>query len=1031
MRISIRSMVVGFVLVSFCAVSVSGQDYGMFTDAADIGEFDQPSWSDRNPDNGLYMIECDAGGIGDGDFSTNDTFHFIYREISGSFAIAGSPLWYEYPGQCGLMVRQSLDDDSPFVFIQITDGVGADSNAIVGTWRSAKGAAGMPLDGEVDPGTDEFPTIRLERNGNTFDFLMLARRDRYRRFQRLLVQMTDPVYVGIAVTGSSSQGTYWEFQDVELEEYPVTVERKFPEPTLTPGATLSGVEVSAQAAAEGDAELVVTEEPPEGVSISNIAVTAGTYELDDEGNIVWTLSGGAGESKLTYDADLPDTDKQVLIFRGDFAYGSRQGGEIGGDMILPIPELAPGPQGPYNIRPTEEALPLSRTEEVFIEAERLYPQEEDLGWWLAIDPELPSGVYAMETGGDGALMVEVEVKEAATYYVYGQVRGEGGNSDSLFVDVWIDYMLTGDQEDIWDIGGAGTWGRAWAGERDITDKREWELEPGFYTFMFGEREDGGKLDWIAITADGTTRINTIESEEDLRTRPKFTPAGRVSVGDEPVHIEAENASPVSGFYIEKDEDVYSGYISMADVRGYDRQSNLTGDQMHFPIDVQQAGTYYIFAKVQAYSQAYDSFYIGIDGDVEYRDEDLFLFPEIYDQWIRTIVTTGEDRTPRAFELSAGDHTINWHAGDRRAQLDWIVITDDPNFDIQGFDDGGGPAVQPTPTPVPPTPTPTPQPATPTPTPPQELLAFGFDGATADAMGIDYSAATGFNVGRISGGTVPSGPDTDGHGLIMDTGGGEGTLAILRDAVAVGSGPVLIAVDAQSNGPGCSLALAALNSPIDGQLGYVTASEADVPVGQWRRLVLIYDPPSDSLQPGLQVTVSSGKAGVTAFFDNLVVKELPSVQATAVTLDGDGSFDSDVGSLMQNVNGDTGTVDTASQAGKVVLSLDSDDGAANIGLFASSLQGSFPQVLQATVSASLLSGSGGVTALVMTNGNGNVGAFVHNDALPSLSSPITVGGGFKTENPAFPILCVVQNGGPGVTSEVLVDNLQMVRVTGSF
>jgi len=848
------------------------------------------------------------------------------------------------------------------------------------------------------------------------------------RVKRILVQMTDPVYVGIAVTGSSSQGTYWEFQNVELEEYPVTVERKFPEPTLTPGSTMTGIEVTAQAAAGANADVEITEIPPKGSSVSNIQVTHGEYTQDDEGNIVWTLTGASGESKLTYDLALPDTDNQVAIFRGDFAYGERQGGETGGDMILPIPELAAGPQGPYNMRPIEEAFTLSQTEEIFIEAERMY-FNDDVGWGIAIDPEIPSGVYMMQNGGNGELMVDVEIQETGTYYIYGQVRGEGGNSDSLFTDVWIDYQLTA-EEDIWDIGSSQSWGRAWAEERNVTTKREWQLEAGFYTFMFGPREDGSKLDWIVITADGSTRINTIEGKEDFRTRPRFTPAGTVSVGDEPVLIEAEAATLVSGFFVEIDEEVYSRYIALPDVRGYTRDGVLTGDQIQFPIDVQQAGTYYIFAKVQAYSQTYDSFFVGIDGDIEYGDEDLFLFPEVYGEWVRTIVTSGEDRTPRAFELSAGEHVINWHAADRRAKMDWILITDDPDFDIQAFDDGGGPAVQATPTPVPPTPTPTPIPATPTPTPPQELLAFGFDGATVEDAGIDYSAATGMSIGRISVGSVPAGPDTDGHGLIMDVGAGEGTLAILRNAVAVGSGSVLISVDVQSNGAGCSVALAALNSPIDGQLGYATAGEADVPVGEWRQIVLLYDPPSDALQPGLQVTTPTGSPGVTVFFDNLVVKKVPAVGMESVTLDGDGTFDTGVDSLMKNVNSDTGTVDTASQPGKIVLSLDSHDGAANIGLFAGALQGRFPQVLRASVDASLLSGSGGVTALVITNGNGNVGAFVNNGNLQS-SSPLTVGGSFETENTAFPVLCVVQNGGPGVTSQVLIDNLKLERLTGTF
>ncbi len=317
--------------------------------------------------------------------------------------------------------------------------------------------------------------------------------------------------------------------------------------------------------------------------------------------------------------------------------------------------------------------------------------------------------------------------------------------------------------------------------------------------------------------------------------------------------------------------------------------------------------------------------------------------------------------------------------------------------------------------------------TPTPTPSPVLFSAGFDEATVEEAGIAYDAATGFSVGRISIGNVPTGDGTDGRGLILDTGPGEGTLAIMGSPVSVGTGVVLISVSVQSNGPGCSVALAALNSPIDGQLGYTVSSNVDVPVGEWRQLLLAYDPPSDALQPGVQVSVNSDQPGVSVSFDNLTVMELPALDLESVTLDADGAFETTDG-ILTNVNNDDGTVDFGSQAGEAVLSLTSGNTAANVGIFAGSLQGGFPHLLQAAVDARLVSGSGGVTALVMTNGNGNVGVFVNNSTLPST---ITIGGGFESENSAFPILGVVQNGGPGVTSSVAVDNLSIYRVTSGL
>lgn len=204
------------------------------------------------------------------------------------------------------------------------------------------------------------------------------------------------------------------------------------------------------------------------------------------------------------------------------------------------------------------------------------------------------------------------------------------------------------------------------------------------------------------------------------------------------------------------------------------------------------------------------------------------------------------------------------------------------------------------------------------------------------------------------------------------------------------------------------------------------------------MLLLYDAPNDAIQPGIQVVVpGTASSGVTVYFDGLVVRELPDLIFEDVSLDADGSFDADAADVMRNVNDNTGTpllLPDPEGGNNFLLVISEPDDAANIGVFASRLQGGFPHVLEASVDARLLSGSGGVTALVMTNGNGNVGVFVNNGILPGVGdSPvrITIGGGFATENPVFPILCVGQNGGPGAASSVVIDNLELRRITAGL
>jgi len=242
----------------------------------------------------------------------------------------------------------------------------------------------------------------------------------------------------------------------------------------------------------------------------------------------------------------------------------------------------------------------------------------------------------------------------------------------------------------------------------------------------------------------------------------------------------------------------------------------------------------------------------------------------------------------------------------------------------------------------------------------------------------------------------------------------------------------------AEGPGASAALAVLNAPMGVDMGFTQASGPDVPVGQWGQLVLIYDPPDDAVHLGVQVALGgTAQSGIKVYYDNLTIQELPDLSDESVILDANGSFDGDNANIFLNVNQNRGSVaflaDTPNGK-QVSLSIQPADDAANVGIFATQLQGRFPHILRASVGANRLSGTGGVVALVMTNGYGNVGAFVSGDKLPALGDTpmkIMVGGGFLAENASFPIINVVQNGSTGTASAIIVDNLEVERATGGL
>ena len=82
--------------------------------------------------------------------------------------------------------------------------------------------------------------------------------------------------------------------------------------------------------------------------------------------------------------------------------------------------------------------------------------------------------------------------------------------------------------------------------------------------------------------------------------------------------------------------------------------------------------------------------------------------------------------------------------------------------------------------------------------------------------------------------------------------------------------------------------------------------------------------------------------------------------------------------MNHDNGSVVLFSPSESDNSYTLSIGRLDDAANIAVFASQWQGGFPHLSRASVEARLLSGSGGVTALVMTNGYGNAGVMLDNN-----------------------------------------------------
>ena len=89
--------------------------------------------------NGVFTDEASGAGIGNG--NTTDQFNFVYEPLTGAGSIVAQVEYVQYTNTSamgGIMVRQSLDANSPFVDLVITPGGNADFQ-----WRSAQGVASL------------------------------------------------------------------------------------------------------------------------------------------------------------------------------------------------------------------------------------------------------------------------------------------------------------------------------------------------------------------------------------------------------------------------------------------------------------------------------------------------------------------------------------------------------------------------------------------------------------------------------------------------------------------------------------------------------------------------------------------------------------------------------------------------------------------------------------------------------------------------------------------------------------------------
>jgi len=294
---------------------------------------------------------------------------------------------------------------------------------------------------------------------------------------------------------------------------------------------------------------------------------------------------------------------------------------------------------------------------------------------------------------------------------------------------------------------------------------------------------------------------------------------------------------------------------------------------------------------------------------------------------------------------------------------------------------------------------------------------------------------GFQMGKIAFGSIPAGNGTDGTGMEINLAPGQGVW-ILSEKIIDAPSLMNISGYVRSSNKAPAIALVALNSPIDGQLAYTNLTGDEIPIGDYRSMNLFYRPPGGKLQLAIQaVNYPFSTLSSTVWVDSLDVNPLvPVVEGTPVDLEVDGSFEKGVDKLILNMNGTDGFItpffETLSDIA-IRLTVQPQNLAANIGTLVQGVYDQFPFRLLGQVSVMRDSIPGGGTlAFVMTNGYQNVGVFRYVDELPGPGSPqaeyLILGSDFTVNNPDIPIHVVLQNGGPGADSSVVVDDLMLLK-----
>ena len=308
-------------------------DLGIFDNHMDIGSPGAEGNVGRSDDDWVVI------GSGHDIWDAADDFHFLYMRVQGDFKMSiedasiapiGEAPTSNTWAKLGIMARQSLTGPSPqaFAMIRISD------HGFALQWREDEGGgSGWDEAASLADQAEHGGAIGLQREGNDFTTLYIDSTGAEVVNNVHYVEMTDPIWLGIAVTshetGSTAAGFFSgvKFTGTALP-LPFRVDRSVSATSASPGGSIDAqLTVTVRDGAPGN--FTIVENYPAGWAVSNLSASAGEAQDDGSGAITWTAAGASGVVTLDYTLTVPADAGGTASISGTYDDGAGDTGDTG------------------------------------------------------------------------------------------------------------------------------------------------------------------------------------------------------------------------------------------------------------------------------------------------------------------------------------------------------------------------------------------------------------------------------------------------------------------------------------------------------------------------------------------------------------------------------------------------------------------------------------------------------------------------------------------------------------------------------